>query len=838
MKLLYTLWRAIFSTRLFSLHLSSLFLSKGRILGLGVCVLLFFHPLSAQNFSGLLNKQLNKIQHLNTYVGTAGLEGEIEKVLVTGDWENKASLQIFYTGFENAFIQIRVLEASKEELKEVKKLTYDLSEKASPLQTDLLLNENFPETDQKESLFLEVKLSKTRNSFTGIFYFFEFKKAWKKHINPENMVVEIKPRPIGTAASLKAEEKVIVPTRVIYPAIMKEAKLHTYARPAPSKTVVKKSTHVAQTPSNKVITNPTINTTGSAASTFDGTWVNKDANTRSITKVVVSNQGKTIRVFGKCSPQDCDWGEKPVTFVSANKYRAVYDQNFATSILNLSLAQNILTLQNTRTYKDNRAAGNETLTFQKAGNTLIIAQPAKHVRYTGFNLALDKKDIDKGAEGPSNQGISLWEELRADVDFNYPTEITNVQLNIFPDKNPASGVYYYVPAQYNLGWNEDNGFKFRILYGTATGSDAGNVRMAATLSPDISNKEVEFIRELLEAYLASDPSRKVQKLRLLPLEETPQLSFPAALHSQYEIPADKVSVNITSSIQDPIDVSWVSNTVIKEQMQVALLENVGIQGVMILNPESEAIPDQLIPVNIKLGDPYTLGRFNLRPNDWRTEKWRNNTPYPLKLKRLHMLLIEKEGSRATPFVYSWDLYNTEVPPKASVSFDDALIPKWLDKSNRAKRIWIEYAVVNCEDCNKEVIHSITGGTTGSDVKNITFENFDVLQKTGARFLQIQVRSLQGDPRGKKLVEFPALRVGEDQKGFTTGPLYIPQGQAADFEYLLTLIMPDGQAIRADRWMKSTDLELFLGTYVLEQAFDEMPIVITENDADPIDADGQ
>ncbi|AHM59363.1 hypothetical protein D770_05480 [Flammeovirgaceae bacterium 311] len=818
-----------------------------------IFLLLIYNSLPAQNFSGLQNKQLSKIQQLNTYVGTAGLEGKIEKVVVTGDWENKAALQIFYTGYENAFIQLRVLEANKEELKEVNKLTFDLSETESPLQLELLLSESMPETARKESYFLEIKLSKTRSSFTGIFYFFEFNKEWKKYINPENMVVEVKPRPIGTAASLKEEEKVIIPPRVIYPAIMQQVTLQPNATqvnsgnsgnrsirvtPPPSNSV-NRSVRVAPPPSNSGNRRAATVTTRREVPTLDGTWINKDPNTRSITKVIISNQGRTIRVFGKCSPKDCDWGEKPVSVVVAgSKYRAVYDQGSATSNLNLTLAQNSLSIQNNRTYKDNRAPLNETHTFQKNASPVLVAMPIHQVRHTGFNLALDKKEIDKGAQGPSNMGISLWEELRADVDFSYPTEITNVQLNIFPDKNPASGVYYYVPAQYNLGWNEDNGFKFRMLYGTATGSEAGNVRMAATLSPDISSKEIEFIKELLVAYLSHDPSQKLQTLRLLPLEETPQISFPAALHSQYEIPADKVSVNITSSIQDPIDVSWVSNPLIKEQMQVALLENVGIQGIMTLNPQSEDIPNQLIPVNIKLGDPYTLGRFNLRPNDWRKEKWQNKTPYPLKLKRLHMLLIEKEGNRATPFIYSWDLDGTEVPPKASVQFDDDLVPQWLDKTDKAKRIWIEYAVVNCEDCNNGVIQSITGGTTGSDVKNITFENFDVLQKTGARFLQIQVRSLQGDPKGKKLVEFPALRIGEDQKGFTTGPLYVPQGQLADFEYLLTLIMPDGQAVRADRWMKSPDLELYLGDYVLEQVFDNLPGTITENDADPTDPDDQ
>ena len=43
---------------------------------------------------------------------------------------------------------------------------------------------------------------------------------------------------------------------------------------------------------------------------FNGTWVNTDTNTNGLTKVVVKGAGgkASVHVWGKCSPQDCDWG--------------------------------------------------------------------------------------------------------------------------------------------------------------------------------------------------------------------------------------------------------------------------------------------------------------------------------------------------------------------------------------------------------------------------------------------------------------------------------------------------------------------------------------------------
>lgn len=46
------------------------------------------------------------------------------------------------------------------------------------------------------------------------------------------------------------------------------------------------------------------------AEKFVGFWVNEDKDTMSITKIDVTKAGNTILVnmWGKCEPEDCDWG--------------------------------------------------------------------------------------------------------------------------------------------------------------------------------------------------------------------------------------------------------------------------------------------------------------------------------------------------------------------------------------------------------------------------------------------------------------------------------------------------------------------------------------------------
>lgn len=765
-----------------------------------------------QNISGLEGKKLTKLDDIGSAVvslfGSKDLEGDIKELIVTWDSENKLGFKMKYTGFETAYLRVQVLGPEKSNQNDVSKIEKDLTGTKDSLQLDLLLKEDLQEGTYFESPFLEVKISKSKDKFGGKVFLYSLHKKWQENINPENLVINIQPEPIGKAASLKAnEEQIIMPSKnqkfLINKSLMSEA-----ARHATNRNFIRAS-------------GMEINTTDGSA--MDGTWINIGNTTRGISKVVISNAGKKIQVFGSCHPQDCDWGEKPLAVQNNGSYYAFYDQNFASSKLYLRLNDNILKLQDERTYSDNRPIQNNIYTFSKYSigdvkhATLNYYSPVKPV-LLNYPLALNKEEVDKGAQGPSDNPLSLWEDLKTDVDFESPTEITNIGMEIYEDKNPASGVYYYLPAAYHLKWNEDDGFGLKILYGTADGNSAGNVHIASSLTPNISTKEIDFITELLKAHIAKD--KKFDKLRLMPLQETPQISFISDLNSQYEIPAEKVSVNVTSSIKEPIIVSWVTDSKVKQEMQVALLENVGIQGTMTLKPQSDLVPPQLIPVKITLADQATLGRLDLTPVTWRTKSWRNKTPYPVRLKKLHMLLLVKEGNNTIPLIYSWDLHDEEIPSMANVVFNDTKVPAWLDQ--KAKRIWMDYAVVPCEECDKKVIEDITSGTSGNEIKNITFETFKVMETTGAAFLQVKARSTQGDPGGNNQVEFPALRIAADTEGQTTGPLYVPEGEAPELEYFITLVMPDGQDYKADDWVKTSEVEIFLGVHDIQEAISSLP----------------
>ncbi|MGC9356163.1 MAG: hypothetical protein ACP5D9_20115, partial [Mariniphaga sp.] len=268
-------------------------------------------------------------------------------------------------------------------------------------------------------------------------------------------------------------------------------------------------------------------------------------------------------------------------------------------------------------------------------------------------LQLSKEQIEKGAEGPGNVAISLWDEINTDINFDFGEDkISNISTDIFPDKNENSGYYYYYPTSYNLVWTPDESYHFKILYGS--GSAGGRVIMFAKLSPSIGTREKQMVEELMKDYTKNN-NLKFEKLLPIPLAEEPQIDLSGHLSNLYGISSDSVSISITN-IFNPVDVAWPMNTKNADDLMVGLKE-VDLNGNIKLVPQGE-MPSLNIPVKISLDDKNILGRIEFQNNTWRNQFWKNEMPFPVKLKYLHALFINKnEQGETRPFIYSWNLGN-------------------------------------------------------------------------------------------------------------------------------------------------------------------------------------
>jgi len=419
-------------------------------------------------------------------------------------------------------------------------------------------------------------------------------------------------------------------------------------------------------------------------------------------------------------------------------------------------------------------------------------------------------------KGPGTVSVEPLGQVRAeDIDL-VPSHILGVFPSFYPDQNASSGVYYFLPYSYSLRWDPDQGYDFRVIY-SATGAtgQAGDVAMAARLDAGIGIKERQVASELMAAY-ATAHGLTFTELRAMPIDSI-SVSFSDDLH-RYNIPSDKIAVTGLSDFLGQIDVSWVTDPVTKENLQQALIEDIGVSGRVTLYPAGHALSPIDVPVQIRLADFGTFGPFR-----WsRGERWRNATPYPIKLKYVNALVLDPSSR---PVVYSWSLGGTAVPPHAQVQWDAALVPSWIDA--QAKRLWIEYAVDGtCASCDDDVIRSITGGVSSVGPAQLTFHTITPLADAGAYEIQTQVRSRFFDPSSRD----PQVRtvvLNSDGHDFTLGPIYTADRNAGTdsgplFEYFFELTMKDGTTYKATHWVACDDLRLTVGRHQLEEALGSLP----------------
>jgi hypothetical protein len=414
----------------------------------------------------------------------------------------------------------------------------------------------------------------------------------------------------------------------------------------------------------------------------------------------------------------------------------------------------------------------------------------------------------------------LVEALRTDVDLRQD-EILALLPQVYQDQNPRSGIFYYLPAAYHLSWNADEGYGLRFLYSAAVeGESAGDVIIAMRLDAGVTLGEVELARTLLRAYAARHGGLRVNELRALPVVAPPAVSLLGDLLHQYDIPADRVVVNALSDSLAQIEVALATDAVTKENLQLALQENVGINGKLVLQPAGEVLADQELPLSVRLADRRTFGRF-----DWaRGEAWRNPTAYPVRLRYVHALLLDQD----TPIVYSWSLEDATVAPQHQVEFDATALPVWV--AERAQLLWLDYSVAHdCAECDEQVLGAITGGVAAVRAQQLTLRTLSPLADTGAVEITVKVRSRYFHPQDRDLVEKPLLVLRQDGQAYTMGPIYPPEPQAGGapagdppFEYFLQVVMPDGRLQRARQWLAADDLYQPIGRIQVEEALGDLP----------------
>jgi len=421
-------------------------------------------------------------------------------------------------------------------------------------------------------------------------------------------------------------------------------------------------------------------------------------------------------------------------------------------------------------------------------------------------------DVNTQPEGPAAQPISFYEEIYKDYDFANPREISDIALDqIYPDRNDTSGNYYYKPSSYSLAWAADEGFKLNMLYGSGTSTADGGVSMSASLSSHVTSNEYDFVKKMLGVYLKSKNKRFTDLQVILPNE--PKVNLRDNL-SAFNIPSDKFAVSVSSSVYDNIDISWTVKKDDADFLITTLGQNKNIGGEMVYKVNDQT-NSYSIPLQLMIADKSTFGRFELLPDQWRKTQWQNTTPFSVKLKNMHVVLMNTINGKTTPCIYTWTLNNTTILSKSKVQFDGALVPSWIDDPSKILRMWMEYEVIPCSECAQEIVDQISSGVSSGRQKSVKFHSMGLLKDYGVTFMKIRIRSRYLDPRGKSTLE-KTLTIDHDRQDYEAGPFYSWDDKDISFEYMVSFVN-DEKTFNGISWITTKDQQVYINKAAAQQS---------------------
>ncbi len=765
----------------------------------------------AQNYSGLEGKRLPRVEDLGVMLESllgglgGGMDGSIDSVVVLSDSEKELRCRVYYTGYANAYFSITTMNESRQREPMISRYEIPLGT-PSPFECVLNFDPKVGPVTQFESPYFRVDISKRQNR-PGKVKIFQLRKKWAAEQQPEYSYQEVKLQPIGIAASLGSVPKDFVPAR----RIKFETKFPV------DKTIPGRTMPILRNRGGDAYHTPI--SLFNIPPDLSGTWKNKSTggNAEGLIQLVIT--GNSMRSYKKCSPNYCDLGSSYLIPYGPDGYTGqVFYQNITAEVR--------LKLVNTELSVD--VIQKSGFGSKKTTHFMFVKQNFHKAILLSDYVLMDwtkptTQPVSTLPLGAGTTALDIWNNIAVDplVDFQRPQDISSINITVFGDKNEHSGMYYIIPADYHLRWSEtsvpEEGYDFTMLYGkqgseTSEPDPGSEVRISATLTAGITPRERALVKALLTVMVP-----KFKDIDFLPLREVPETTFPASLNAQFGVPLDRITVNASNNVTTDIKIAWRTNPDTKEFIQSALLSREGIPASVILKPKNSDIPNLLIPAMINLADTRSLGKMQLEPVKWRTRAWKNSTPYPLRMKYIHVM--KKSLQTNDLIIYSWSINNVELPSGKSISFDHSKIPNWLD-ADPTSVMWIDYEVLPCSVCDNKVMVSVTKGVFGNTLQQVRFSVpsalFDSLK---ADYFMVNMRSKMADPKNEMLKELPVLRIFNDQaKEYYAGPLYLPPGTTPEFEYRVSLVTKAGDIYRSSIWKPATEIDIILARQDLKELF--------------------
>ncbi len=377
------------------------------------------------------------------------------------------------------------------------------------------------------------------------------------------------------------------------------------------------------------------------------------------------------------------------------------------------------------------------------------------------------------------------------------------------------GTYYFTPRQFRFDWDSVNkrlgGSQFFNSTGTIGGGN--DVRLTIKLSSKFHEDDLVLFKEVVNAYLADKNLPTATRLKRLPLESSPKVDLARSLTSlgvgEQQVEAPVLSDDLTAPIHLTFSVNDLTAQSLLENFTSPDGDPVG--GNLLISPSTIEAPAIPVPVVLDTRDPLTYGA-----NRVVNGQWKNDSPYPAKVKRLNVLLIHPDRAE----ILSWVADDHEfVASGGTTGFKlDSDAHSLLARANK---IWVDYTLdKRCSECARSALG--IAAVSGVARSRITFsllgfgaqEAFDQI-KIGFRskYLNVNLDSVQ---------QADSLFIAADANQVSSPSLYLPDGKQLDSDfvaYQFRLTKYAAGQVSCTPWLDGTEKDVVLTPRRFEEGND-------------------
>lgn len=396
-------------------------------------------------------------------------------------------------------------------------------------------------------------------------------------------------------------------------------------------------------------------------------------------------------------------------------------------------------------------------------------------------------------------------------------DLCRLSLQVHPDANRGTAIFYYRPKRYALRFDPGEGGYFMTVDYKGGTTEGKNVVIQARLTPGAGTVDREVLKALLRSYLRSTGSGAEPVLLALPA--TPEAHFDLT-----DWNVEEVTVNGIDPDTGELTITLSADVATKELLTGTLGNINGLVGTVTLRPlviSDEQPMREPIDVSAELRMADIAGGAPLlwkRPTGASAEL-ANQWPFPLTLR--HLCYLTQDPASKALRLRGWRLDEAVLRPGDTARLEVAKLNADIGGTTVVTAFW-DGKLQRDDALVRKVVESLTGGVGALPVQALAVEVVkaeELFAQYNVYKLAVEVRSAHFDPQGREVINH-TYELDQGAPKADCDPLYLWQDPGGTlYQYRVGVITVDGAVHVDPKWRSPNPAlpgKVFIGAAVVEE----------------------